>query len=324
VARPALILLADDQQSAREATARVLREAGHRVVLAADGAEAVGKARSEQPDLLVIDVFMPGALGGLDVVRAMKAETARTGGFLPVLLLSARADASARVAGLRAGAEDFLGKPADPDELRARVDALLRTRRAFDELSRRVAAKDAPPAAELPGFADARRFAQRLDEELAQAERQQAPLALLSVTLDGLDNLVARAGRPVGDRLLAECARAIARVVRPTDVMSRAAGDQLAVLMPNTHFAGSLALAERIWREVRAASVEERGVRLSCDASVGVACYPNRDVANAGDLVRFVHAALARARAEGRGKICLYQHQGYLFQPQVQPQPQAP
>jgi len=70
-------------------------------------------------------------------------------------------------------------------------------------------------------------------------------------------------------------------------------------------FAGALTLADRVWRELRAAR----------ECSVGAACYPNRDVASARDLLRFAHAALARAKVEGRGKICLYQHQGYLFQP---------
>jgi diguanylate cyclase (GGDEF)-like protein len=87
--------------------------------------------------------------------------------------------------------------------------------------------------------------------------------------------------------------------------VTRAGADEFVVILPNTHFAGALTLAERVWREIRA----------TAEASVGAACYPNRDVTTARDLLRFAHAALARAKAEGKGKICLYQHQGYLFQP---------
>src|SRR5262249_41637839 len=91
----------------------------------------------------------------------------------------------------------------------------------------------------------------------------------------------------------------------------------------NTHFAGGAVIAERVWREIRQTAVEENGARVTCEASVGVACFPSRDVTSAKDLVRFANAALSRAKAEGRGKICLYQHQGYLFQPQLCARPSS-
>ncbi len=311
------ILVADDQSTSRETTARVLREAGHRVVVAADGQEALDLAVSERADVLVLDVVMP-RLGGLDVCRAAKQRAAEVGDHLPILLLSSRNDPGARVDGLRAGADDYLGKPYDAEELRARVEALLRTRRAFHEAVRRVVAASPDDTSlhdPLTGLHNQRYLMQRIEEEWARAERQSDPLAVLALDLDDFDRLNARLGRAAGDRLLASCAAALVRASRPVDVVTRAGADEFVLILPNTHFAGSLSAAERVWRAVRGISVEEGGSRVIAEASIGVACYPNRDLTGARDLLRFAHAALARAKAEGRGKICLYQHQGYLFQP---------
>jgi two-component system, cell cycle response regulator len=311
------ILVADDQGTSREATARILREAGHRIVLASDGMEALDRAAAERVDVMIVDVVMP-RLGGLDVCRAAKQRAAEAGEHLPVLLISARNEPSARVDGLRAGADDFLGKPYDPDELCARIEALLRTRRAFQAAVRQAVAASPDDTSlhdPLTGLHNQRYLMQRIEEEWARAERQSEPLALVALDLDEFDRVNSRFGRVAGDRLLAACGAALVRASRPVDVVTRAGADEFVLILPNTHFSGSLSAAERIWRAVRALSHDEGSGRLQAEASIGVACYPNRDVTCARDLLRFAHAALARAKAEGKGKICLYQHQGYLFQP---------
>jgi two-component system, cell cycle response regulator len=120
----------------------------------------------------------------------------------------------------------------------------------------------------------------------------------------------------LGDRLLEACAKTLQKTCRSIDIVTRPGGDEFIVILPNTHFAGSVQISERVWREIRGTTVEESGTKLACEASIGVACFPSRDITSVKELLRFAHAALARAKAEGRGKICLYQFQGYLFQPQ--------
>jgi diguanylate cyclase (GGDEF)-like protein len=339
VERAPTVLIADDQASSRESSARIVRELGCRVITAADGYEALEKAQAERPDLIILDVVMP-RMTGLDACRTLKRTLTE---FVPVLLVSSRADVAARIEGLRAGAEDFLAKPWDPDELRARCETLLRTRRLFEEVRRGGSIHISPDEAgqvdrltgphrhghvpmaprsdeagqvdRLTGLYGQRYLMQRLEEEFERSTRYNEPIAIVAVDLDEFNAVNERAGRAVGDKLLTECARTLARVCRQVDVITRAGADEFVIVLPNTHFAGSLGFAERAWREVRSTTVEEGTIPVSCEASVGVACYPNREVSNARDLLRFAHAALARAKAEGRGKICLYQHQGYLFQP---------
>jgi two-component system response regulator MprA len=124
------ILIADDDRAIREALSRALTLEGYDVVQAPDGAAALTLIESAQPDVAVLDVMMPN-VDGLTVCRVLRAERNR----IPVLMLTARTETPDRVAGLDAGADDYLPKPFDLDELLARLRALLRRARPDDEAS---------------------------------------------------------------------------------------------------------------------------------------------------------------------------------------------
>lgn len=119
--RSARVLVAEDDRAVREALVRALQLEGYTVVAANNGAEALDAVRQVEPDVLLLDVSMP-LVDGLTVCRVLRSEDNR----LPVLMLTARTETSDRVAGLDAGADDYLPKPFDLDELLARVRALLR------------------------------------------------------------------------------------------------------------------------------------------------------------------------------------------------------
>ncbi len=124
----ARILIADDDRAIRESLSRALALEGYDVVQAADGAAALSQIESAQPDVAVLDVMMPN-VDGLTVCRVLRAEKNR----IPVLMLTARTETADRVAGLDAGADDYLPKPFDLDELLARLRALLRRARPDDD-----------------------------------------------------------------------------------------------------------------------------------------------------------------------------------------------
>lgn len=123
----ARILVADDDRAIRESLERLLGMEGHRVTAAADGAAALEAMKEHRPDLLVLDLMMP-TIDGLTLCRLLRSE----GDRVPILMLTARTETSDRVAGLDSGADDYLAKPFDPDELLARVRALLRRSRPDD------------------------------------------------------------------------------------------------------------------------------------------------------------------------------------------------
>ena len=116
------ILIVEDDPRLRERLARFLAGEGFRVTTAADAADARAELRSINPDLLVLDVMMPGE-SGLELTESLRRERA---GGLPILLLTARGAPEDRIAGFEAGADDYLGKPFEPRELVLRIRALLR------------------------------------------------------------------------------------------------------------------------------------------------------------------------------------------------------
>jgi len=122
------LLFADDNESMRNMVRALLEASGHTVELAPDGAAALASVHAREPDLLILDLEMPG-MSGFEVCRAVKQNpfTAR----VPVLMLTGQGDVSYKVAGFEAGADDYLAKPFDPRELRARVAALLRRDRVL-------------------------------------------------------------------------------------------------------------------------------------------------------------------------------------------------
>ena len=117
----ARVLVVDDDKAVRESLVRALQLEGYEVVSASDGAKGLEAAKTESPDVIVLDVMMPG-VDGLTMCRVLRAEKNR----VPILMLTARTETSDRVAGLDAGADDYLPKPFALDELLARLRALLR------------------------------------------------------------------------------------------------------------------------------------------------------------------------------------------------------
>ncbi|MEU5635747.1 response regulator transcription factor [Streptomyces rishiriensis] len=132
---PPTVLLAEDDRAIRHALERALALEGYRVTAVADGVEALAQAHRNPPDVLVLDVMMPG-IDGLQVCRVLRAEGDRT----PILMLTALVETADRIAGLDAGADDYVVKPFDVEEVFARLRALLR----------RTGAETAPPVPPVP------------------------------------------------------------------------------------------------------------------------------------------------------------------------------
>lgn len=307
------VLVADDSEAERQAARTTLRAAGYAVVEAFDGQHALEVFARERPDIVLLDVVMP-RLTGLETCRILKAKSQSS--YLPVIMLSTRNSVNARVEGLRSGADDYLGKPYDGDELVARVEALLRARKVLgdtdgsgpsertDGVTASHGSSDGSDASSDPDTAGSSRLEEaqrrRMEEEFDRAERYSDPLACLRVAADG--GSARGALRSV-----------IESSIRKIDIVFESEDDGFMLLLPNTHFPGALSVAERIWKDARSTSV----VGKPMSVSVGVSFYPNRDTHSLQDLVDLVDAALKQAREVGGGKICLYQHQGYLYAPET-------
>jgi two-component system, OmpR family, response regulator ResD len=133
-ARRGSVLVVDDEPTIAEVVARYLERAGYETSIAADGPSAVAAAASSRPDLVVLDIMLPG-LDGLEVMRRLQADAEDR---IPVILLTAKGEESDRLVGLRQGADDYVVKPFSPRELVARVDAVMRRTSAAEEAEERL------------------------------------------------------------------------------------------------------------------------------------------------------------------------------------------
>ncbi|MCB9614688.1 MAG: diguanylate cyclase [Sandaracinus sp.] len=310
-----VVLVADDDRLVREKVGALLRGRGYAVELVGDGAAALERAAKGDVGLFLLDVLMPG-LGGLEACRLLKSLARDREAFWPVVLLTAQNDNDSRVQGLRLGADDYVGKPFDERELLARVDGLLRIRAMHDELASAKQRLEALAVTdELTGLYNFRYLSTRLREELKRAERHREPLACAMLDVDRFKRINDDLGHDVGDIVLREVARRVRGAVREIDVVARYGGDELLLILPSTPFSGALTVASRVWNDVRVAPIRANGQEVRVTTSIGVALYPSRDVTDAEALLRAADQALYQAKRDGRDRIGVFQHEGYIFRP---------
>jgi two-component system, cell cycle response regulator len=316
------VVVADDDRITREMLGGILRSHGFIVETVADGQFAVERVARGGVDLVLLDILMP-RLSGLEACRLLKGMTSDS--FLPVVLVTVKTDSASRVEGLKIGADDYVCKPFDEGELLARVEAMLRIKKLHDHVAKaRARLEQLSVHDDLTGLYNYRYLHTRLSEEFKRAERYHDPLACIVIDIDRLQTLNEIGGRPLGDTIVRNVADVIRRSVREVDVVARFGGDEFLVVLPSTHFAGSVTVAERIWREVTERSYTgdvSRPVRVTL--SIGVALFPSRDVRTKDALLRASDAALHQAKRDGGNRICVFQQTGYLYTPVTGPTARA-
>ncbi|MBX9396110.1 response regulator transcription factor [Streptomyces sp. TRM72054] len=183
---PQTVLLAEDDRAIRHALERALTLEGYRVTAVADGVEALAQAHRTPPDVLVLDVMMPG-IDGLQVCRVLRAEGDRT----PILMLTALVETADRIAGLDAGADDYVVKPFDVEEVFARLRALLR-RTAPPEATGGAAV--GVPEKAAPHERQVEAAGLRMDPQARRAWRGERELELTRTEFELLELLVRNEG----------------------------------------------------------------------------------------------------------------------------------
>jgi diguanylate cyclase (GGDEF)-like protein len=290
------ILVADDEDDAREALAMILAPE-YDVTTVADGDAAVARARSEHPDLVLMDLFMP-RLDGLQALQRLRSEPGTAD--IPVIFVSAGADDVVKARTFELGAVDYLQKPFSDRELRARVDRTLRLSRSQTAL-RELAQTDP-----LTGLANLRAFRARLEDEVKRARRYGTPLTAVMADMDHLKPINDGWGHAAGDRAIALVAGVIRAELRETDFGARYGGDEFVILLPHTSADEGRVLAERVCTRLKQTALELSGRSVSLGASFGVACLPEDGADTTAEvLVAAADAALYEAKRAGRGRVAV-------------------
>jgi diguanylate cyclase (GGDEF)-like protein len=314
------ILVVDDSRTQLDWLVQVLLREGYDVVTAATGREAIVKARTLTPDLVLLDMILPD-MDGLEVLRMVKVRPDER--FLPVIILSVKSDVDSKVEGLRIGADDFIAKPFAEAEIVARCHAMLRIKTLQDQLrSTRRSLEEQSITDGLTSLKNRRFFDERLPEEFRRAQRYSDPVSLMMIDLDHFKEVNDRYGHQMGDVVLRDAAEVIKASVRDPDICARYGGEEFAVILPKTHMGGALIVAERVWRGLKnkvyrqeVPAVGQAAVaEVRVTASLGLAFFPSKDILSAELLVKFADEALYQAKRSGRNNICLYQAQNYRYE----------
>ena len=296
------ILIIDDERSNIAFLMNILKE-DFKVAAALDGHKGLALAAAEgaqRPDLILLDVLMPG-MDGYEVCERLKSDE-RTR-HIPVIFVTAATDVADETRGFELGAVDYIAKPFHPPVVKARVRAHVELKVKSDLLDQ-LASVDG-----LMNIHNRRRFDEVLELEWGRAERSGNPLSLILIDIDHFKRYNDRYGHAEGDNCLKAVAAALKGCIkRPTDLLARYGGEELAVVLPDTDAHGAGMLAEQMREEVEAlATPHDASTVADCvTVSVGVGCvswpWP---VGTPVALVELADEMLYRSKGAGRNIVSL-------------------
>ena len=291
------ILVIDDSPEIHALLDIRLRPESLRIEHALTPKEGLLLAASLQPDLILLDVDMP-EMGGLEVCARLKEDPITLG--LPVIFLTGADSVDSKVRGFDLGAVDYITKPFEPAELRARVRAALRTKRLHDMLSARAQLDG------LTGLWNRGYFNQRLSDEVQAVRRYGRVLSLVMIDVDHFKRLNDGYGHPFGDMVLQRIGETLTAHSRATDAACRYGGEELAMILTETAGDGAMVLADRLRIAIESIELRPKGKPVVVTASLGVidaTTFGDASQASVETLLAGADAALYRAKESGRNRV---------------------
>jgi two-component system cell cycle response regulator len=301
---PCRVLVVDDDPLTRTQLASLLKLADYEVHTAGSGTEALAMLNETRYQIVLTDWEMPG-LDGLALCRSLRARDAEF--YTYVLMLTVRNDKRDTLAGLGAGADDYIVKGASAEELLARVEVgrritrLEHSLRFSSEENRRLAVTDP-----LTGARNRRFLMKYLPRELERARRYDRPLAILSCDIDGFKRINDRYGHEAGDQVLqAFVARSLGCMREAIDWIARAGGEEFVIVLPETQLRGASRVAEKLRHGLASHAIPTTAGPLGVTVSIGVTALETRhELANmsVAELLRAADQCLYVSKNLGRDR----------------------
>lgn len=307
-------LVIEDTLTSATLVCHQLGKMGLETVHARDGESGIEAFKRERPDLVLLDIIMPG-LDGFEVAQRLR-QLERDGEWTPILFLTARTSDEDLQRGIEVGGDDYLIKPVSEVVLKAKVRAMQRIAqmrysllvltRKLDEANRELTRLSSADG--LTGIANRRRFDETLLKEWRRCARDGRPLTLLLMDVDFFKPFNDNYGHQVGDECLKAVARTLAETLhRPSDMVARYGGEEFAAILPDTDQTGARAVAEALREAVQGLAITHRFSAVSrvVTLSVGLACeHPARGDDNGFvRLLKSADAALYEAKKNGRNRV---------------------
>jgi diguanylate cyclase (GGDEF)-like protein len=296
------ILVADDDPVSRRMLEVFLGKWNFEPVLARDGNEAWNILQGkDSPKMAILDWMMPG-VDGATICRQVRELHDHS--YVYILLLTTKFQKSDVIAGLDAGADDFLAKPFDPAELRSRlktgrriIDLQEKLQHAYEDM-KYLASHDP-----LTGLDSRAAILETLKLEIIRAQRQQSMIGVLLVDLDYFKQVNESYGYLAGDAILRETVNRIRAAMLPYDAIGRYGGDEFLLVMPGCELASTLSQAEDLRAAVAKAPIEAVGIEVPMTVSLGVTVGGGEQGLESNALLKAADLALYEAKRNGRNRV---------------------
>lgn len=302
---PVNLLVAEDSLIIRKKLITHLSGKGYTFFEAEDGAQALEIYKQEDIPLVLTDWMMPN-MNGLELIRNIREES--DGEYAYIILLTAKDGKKEIVEGISCGADDYIVKPFNSDELAVRIRAgqriaqlkrdLLNTHRKLELLA---------TTDPLTGLLNRRAMMEQLEGELSRARRDQTAFCVTMLDIDHFKGVNDTYGHASGDLVLKEVSRRLSDSIRKYDIVGRIGGEEFLVVLPKAPPDVAAKLAER-FRDALESNpmVLEDGTELKVTGSFGISCCGPDTFNNVDDMVNFADHALYQAKETGRNKVCTF------------------
>ncbi len=307
------LLIVDDTPENIAVLFNFLSGHGFKILVAENGEDALENAQDERPDLILLDVIMPG-IDGFETCRRLKSNPPTQ--EIPIIFITALSDTLDKVKAFKLGAVDYITKPFQQEEVLARVNTHLTIRKLQNELQ---AQKEALEKANLElqrlatldsltQLANRRRLDEYLQREWRRATREQTPLSLILCDIDYFKNYNDSYGHQAGDDCLQQVAEALSRTVKRTsDLVARYGGEEFTVILPNTPVEGAMQIAGLIQQNLQTLKIvhPDSVVNEYITLSIGVTSTVPTPQDTPEKLINMADNALYEAKREGKNRIIL-------------------
>ena len=296
----AKVLIVDDIEDNIKLLWYNLEDDEHEIESATDGYQCLEKAQTFMPDIILLDLMMPG-LSGLDTLKLLKADEKLEP--IPVIMISANDGDESTIHALDLGAQDYVTKPFIYPVLAARLRSAVRLKESQEKLAE--ANKTLELLASRDPLTDTynhRHFFNLAAAEFAKSKRYHRPISTIMIDADHFKSINDRYGHAVGDQALIAMASICQDLIRASDFIGRLGGEEFAVCCPDTDTEGTCKLAERIRQAIEKAVIEHEGVSLQFTVSIGVATLTPDDPTFNTILDR-ADSLLYEAKQGGRNQV---------------------
>jgi len=298
---PIKVLIAEDNALSAKILQKNIKDWGYEVILAKDGKEAWKALHDEEVKLAVLDWMMP-ELSGIRLCRKIR-ETNHKGtnqDYTYIIILTAKDEQKDLITGFSAGADDYITKPFNNLELKAR----LKTGRRIVDLQKQL--QELAYRDSLTGLWNRKRMFRILDKEINRARRDKLPLAIIMSDIDKFKSINDTHGHHIGDLILQEIAAALRKNVRNYDEVCRYGGDEFLIILPNCDVASTANIAERLRNSIFNMRIRSEGDFLNVSLSLGGTSLENLPLdTTPKELIIAGDKALLEAKNKGRNCVVI-------------------